>query len=317
MRINQLKDINYNGEKITLEGSIIELVKDGNPEKKLPTAFKIKLEGSGENVIAITWQTEHVLPIIRDAIPTLDLFAFEAIASVYKDKEQIKVLAVNRIPGQSNRKVIGGNFDEGSAKSEIAALIRTYVRSQSIRIILEDLVLKNEKFFKTPGGTKVHHSYPGGLAAHSLSVAKKSMELWESAREADAEVLLAGSLLHDLGKIEEYKPNGERTLHGDLFGHIYMGAKRFDKKVQELETQSTPEEKTKFKIIEHIILSHHGKLEFGSPVLPSVIEAVIVHRSDETDAVIDSVTKCLRNMEPGEQSEKLLTTGSRQFKWRG
>lgn len=142
------------------------------------------------------------------------------------------------------------------------------------------------KDFKTaPAALTYHHAYTGGLLEHSLNVAKICETLSELyPNKTNRDLMMAGAILHDIGKIIEYKTttNIKITENGILLGHITSGV---DMVLTKIEKIPNFPELTKNKLI-HILLSHHGKKENGSPVEPSFPEAVAVYYADEADSKI-------------------------------
>jgi 3'-5' exoribonuclease len=152
----------------------------------------------------------------------------------------------------------------------------------------------SEKFFRSPAGMRVHHAYIGGLLEHSVTVAEICREI-SKYYSLDRDLLITGALLHDVGKVEEYKitESGiEVTTEGELKGHIAIGAAMVRETGKKL---SIPEHK--ILELEHIILSHHGELEWGSPVVPKTIEALIVHHVENLDSKIARFIEVIESSE--------------------
>ncbi|MDK2949829.1 MAG: 3-5 exoribonuclease [Thermotoga sp.] len=150
----------------------------------------------------------------------------------------------------------------------------------------------SEKFFKSPAGMRVHHAYIGGLLEHSLTVAEICREI-SKYYPLDRDLLITGALLHDVGKVREYvvtESGIDVTTEGELKGHISIGAMMVREKAKEL---GLPEKKV--LEVEHIILSHHGELEWGSPVVPKTIEALIVHHVENLDSKLARFFEIIEN----------------------
>lgn len=153
---------------------------------------------------------------------------------------------------------------------------------------LLDGFLEDEKFlnsFKTsPAALRIHHAYSGGLLEHSVNVLKICEALYSIyPKNLNKDLLIVGAILHDIGKIEEYTTtttNIKITEEGMLLGHITLGVKLLFDKI--IRIQNFPD-LTKNKLV-HILLSHHGKNVYGSPVEPSIPEAVAIYYADETDS---------------------------------
>ena len=147
------------------------------------------------------------------------------------------------------------------------------------RLLIEELY---EDFCKAPAATFNHHSYIGGLLEHSISVADICSAFVPLYKGVNRDILIAGALIHDIGKIYEleYGESISYSTKGNLLGHIYMGSNKFQEECS--KEKEFPEYLANHII--HIILSHHGILERGSPVEPRTLEAILVHKADTTDA---------------------------------
>ena len=143
----------------------------------------------------------------------------------------------------------------------------------------------NEKIvskFKLHSAAKVvHHAYVGGLLDHSLSVVKICQTLADNYPTINRDLLITSAVLHDIGKIKELSafPENDYTDEGNLLGHIYMGAEMIDIQVRKIE--GFP--KTLANEVKHCILAHHGEMEYGSPKVPALIEAMALSFADDTD----------------------------------
>lgn len=140
------------------------------------------------------------------------------------------------------------------------------------------------QFERTPGSVKGHHSQLGGLLLHVWEVASIAKHIARTIRGANPDLVVAGALLHDVGKVDAYCINPEgfgHTPSGMLLGHVVLGALAFDRRVIAAQVPFTTSQRDEML---HFILSHHGALEFGSPVQPMTPEAEIVHWADESSA---------------------------------
>ncbi len=128
--------------------------------------------------------------------------------------------------------------------------------------------------------------------------------------DLDKDILLTGALIHDIGKIKELSgPVAPKyTLEGKLIGHISIAHAYISKKCEELKM-----EEEKRILIEHMVLSHHGKYEFGSPVLPLTKEALVLNMIDDMDAKLNTLNKELDQTKPGEFTQKIFPLDDRYF----
>lgn len=154
-----------------------------------------------------------------------------------------------------------------------------------------------------PAAKVVHHAYLSGLLEHVLSVCKLAKMTAAHYKGVDADLVLTGAILHDIGKIDEltFDRGFAYSTDGQLLGHIVMGVRMIEDKIRSL-----PDFPSKLRsLIEHMILSHHGELEFGSPKVPLFPEALLLHHLDN----LDSKMECIRALvEKDRQQEGCWTT---------
>ena len=161
-----------------------------------------------------------------------------------------------------------------------------------VKRIYSDIVSK-PSILAAPAAKGMHHTYPGGLLEHTLSVANLCVAYADQYADLDRQVLIAGALLHDIGKVYEYKiqDNGPgltiwRTDDGVMLGHIVMGLQVLQEGYGHLDIQGFDIDDGVRQHLMHLIASHHGKLEFGSPVEPKTKEAWALHFADHMDATM-------------------------------
>jgi 3'-5' exoribonuclease len=144
-----------------------------------------------------------------------------------------------------------------------------------------------KQFKKAPAAKKMHHAYLGGLLEHTLSIATLSQIIASHYEGLNGDLLLTGAVLHDIGKIHEfsYETQIDYSDSGRLLSHIVIGTQMFEKKLQTLD--NFPEELS--LLIKHMIVSHHGTREFGSPQPPMTLEAVVLNYLDDLDAKVTGV----------------------------
>jgi 3'-5' exoribonuclease len=150
-----------------------------------------------------------------------------------------------------------------------------------------------EKFIKAPAAKKMHHAYLGGLLEHTLSLALLAEKVVEHYGGIDKDLLLTGAMLHDIGKISEfeYERSIDYSDEGRLISHIVIGLDLIEKKMNQIENFP---EKAKM-LLKHLIVSHHGSRELGSPQLPMTLEAVMLHYLDEIDSKINGIREFMES----------------------
>ncbi len=168
---------------------------------------------------------------------------------------------------------------------KIASINNQYLKNLLVSFF-DDMIFRG-KFKKAPAAKKLHQAYIGGLAEHTLNVANICEAICHIHPQVNRDFLITAALLHDIGKIEEYQLNGtiEHTDKGRLIGHIIIGTEMIQEKIKQIS--DFPEDLA--IMIKHTILSHHGKFEFGSPKLPSILPAIALFYADDTDAKINGL----------------------------
>jgi 3'-5' exoribonuclease len=154
------------------------------------------------------------------------------------------------------------------------------------------------KFTTAPAGVKNHHAYRGGLLQHVASLMQLVSLVATNYSELDPDMLTMGAFLHDIGKIEELTYERELGYSdvGQLIGHVVLGVGIVEDKIRATEklTGEPFSEKLRLRLL-HMVLSHHGEYEFGSPKLPMTLEAVALHYLDNLDAKIHSLGQLIRD----------------------
>ena len=148
-----------------------------------------------------------------------------------------------------------------------------------------------KKFSRAPAAIKNHHAYLGGLLEHVVSLMQLCRKVSPHYPPVDDDQLLFGAFLHDVGKIDElaYQRDLAYTDEGQLIGHLVMGVNILQEKLREYEQKyGTPFPSELGLRLQHMIVSHHGKHEFGSPKVPMTLEAIMLHYLDDLDAKVNS-----------------------------
>lgn len=178
-----------------------------------------------------------------------------------------------------------GNFNEKEYIIRLQNLIKT-VRNPGLRALLETIFsgAVYDKFIMNPAGMRMHHAYIGGLLQHSVDVAGIAIALAEQIGNVDKDLVVAGALLHDIGKLREISSQigFPYTNEGRLLGHIAMSVMMVQEAAAKLKLPQA-----RLEQLQHILLSHHGDNEKGSPVVCATKEAFIVHYADEIDAIMN------------------------------
>ena len=179
---------------------------------------------------------------------------------------------------------------------ELTDIIAT-IGNQYLKELLQSLFVKDEQFikaFKNSSAAKsVHHGFVGGLLEHTLSVTKLCDYYCSNYPILKRDLLLTAAMCHDIGKVREISafPENDYTDDGQLLGHIVMGAQMVGERAAAIAgfPHGLCAE------LQHCILAHHGKYEYGSPKIPSLIEAVALNYADDTDAKLETFKEILES----------------------
>ena len=146
-----------------------------------------------------------------------------------------------------------------------------------------------------PAGIKTHHAYPGGLLEHIVSLMRLSEFVGTHYPSVDRDLLMAAALVHDLGKIEELSFENELNYSdaGQLLGHLVQGVVMLDRIAKRLSERGVAIDQQKLLRLQHIVVSHHGSLDHGSPKVPMTLEALAFHYLDEMDAKLNTATELM------------------------
>jgi 3'-5' exoribonuclease len=173
-------------------------------------------------------------------------------------------------------------FNREELWGELLEMVHSRMRPPLQDLVLALLEKYQAQLFDWPGAVFYHHAYAGGLLEHTCSVARHAVRALTVYPDLNADLVLAGAILHDLGKIKELTgpPCPQRSAPGGLLGHIVLGWEMIREEARAL---NFPDEHLLLSL-EHIIIAHHGAMEFGSPILPRTPEALLVYYLDEIDA---------------------------------
>ncbi len=222
-------------------------------------------------------------------------------ATLFQGKVQIRVQDVVRV---DESKVAAEDFLPKSANdpetmlAELQAILRAMKNPHLLA--LAEACFADEELMRllkqAPGAKTIHHPYLSGLLEHTLSLLKLIVKVVENYRGVDVDLLLVGGFLHDIGKVYEFSFDRafDYTDAGQLLGHLVMEVELVTKKIDTI-----PEFPAELALlVKHMLVSHHGAYEFGSPKLPQTLEAVILHSLDDLDGKIQAIQN-MPEKEPG------------------
>jgi 3'-5' exoribonuclease len=248
-----------------------------------------------------------------------DIVQVRGRTRLYQDRLQITVTDIRKVNTPVSMEDLkdlysGGKRESADLRKEYFALVDE-IKDPHLRSLLQLFNSKSElleRFFYLPASIGVHHTYLGGLVEHTLSMAAMAKMVCPLLG-GDSDIVVTGCILHDVGKIEEIKLDGgfRYTDRGRLLGHISLGIMIVEDLLKEMAAFPGDLADT----LAHIVLSHHGVEEWGSPKKPMCLEAIIVHYLDNLDAKVMGVTEYMRdNMEDTKWTEFHRLYESRFYK---
>lgn len=234
----------------------------------------------------------------------------------YQGKSQVKIkqlrLAEDGEPNDPALYLERVEVKREDIKREIDEAIFLIREPNIVRIVHKILNIVEEDFYNYPAAKRFHHAMVGGLSFHTVSMLRIAKALLKFYPDLNASLLVAGIILHDIGKtIELSGPvSTEYTLKGKMMGHIVIMSELIDQVCREININSEMESVV---LLKHVVLAHHGKLEFGSPVVPQILEAELIHQIDLMDANLNMMLTETAKVEGGEYTEPIFALERRQF----
>ncbi len=266
-------------------------------ERRLLTARNGKPYGK----IILSDKTGDILGMVWDeaqeqvsSIAPGDVVGVRASAESYENRLQLRIEKITKLSDQDveiSSLVPSTSRDMTSMMEEFEQAC-SGIRNNHLRHLIERIFAREgvrEGFIKAPAAKGIHHNYIGGLLEHTIFVLRAIDALLPVYVHVgfNRDMLVVGAILHDLGKIYEYTYTKiiDITPVGRLLGHIYLSTNMVDQEASSIE--GFPEE-LKLQLL-HMILGHHGQLEFGSPKLPMTKEAIFLHMMDDLDAKLTGI----------------------------
>lgn len=248
------------------------------------------------------------------------LYYSEAIVRVggeiqhYRGKNQLRIKSIR--PIKEDETISLNDLVPSAEKSKevlLEELMQFFfeMKNPDIQRITRHLLKKHQQAIMTyPAATKNHHDYVSGLIDHVVSMLKLGKSLCELYPSLNKDLLYAGIILHDVGKVTELSgPIATTyTVEGNLLGHITIMVNEIAKAAEELKIEGE-----EVMLLQHMVLSHHGKEEWGSPKKPMLREAEMLHYIDNIDAKMNMLNRALNKTNPGEFTERLFPLDNRSF----
>jgi 3'-5' exoribonuclease len=273
----------------TLTASFLVRSKEIREKKTGEPYLSLALSDRTGEIEAKMWDN---VPGVMDTFERDDFVKVKGLVQVYHNRHQLTIHKMRRL---EDSEVDFADYFPSSSRnidemwSELRALISSmadpHLRAL-VEAVLDDPAIA-ERYRKAPAAKQIHHAWLGGLLEHVLSLCQLC-RFAAGHYGADLDLLLTGAVLHDVGKVYElsYDRGFGYTPEGQLLGHMVLALRIISDKLQAL-----PDFPPRLRsLVEHMIVSHHGKLEFGSPKLPQFPEALLLHYLDD----MDSKVECMR-----------------------
>jgi len=277
----------------TIQSTFLVLQKEIRQKKTGEPYLSLTLGDKSGEVDAKMW--DHVAEVM-DTFDRHDFVKVRGLTAVYQNRMQ---LTVHKLQRADDREIDKADFFPASTRNrgEMFAELRQHIDAMTdphlkalIEAFFRDPVLV-EKFQTAPAAKSIHHAWIGGLLEHVLSLATLARFTARHYPGVNADLLLAGVILHDIGKIDEltYDRGFGYSDEGQLVGHILIGLRMIDEKARQV-----PGFPPKLKLLlEHLVASHHGELAYGSPKTPATLEAMLLHHLDNLDSKVETVRQAV------------------------
>ncbi len=295
--IHQFKDKEEVSSSFIIKYSALGMGKNGKPFLNL-----VLMDSSGE-IEARIWEdaARHSGHAVRDAIVLV-----HGRVQSYQGRLQVVVNGLEVL--REDQVVLADYLPKARVDSDalygvllekVATMQDPHYRALAEAVLKDDAEIAG-LLKRAPAAKAMHHAYPGGLLEHIVSITRVLDFLGvhyaaQQGERVNRDLLFLGGFFHDIAKIWElsFEKTTDYTLEGKLVGHLVMGVELIDRKIRWLESQPgrlpAPFPEHKKLLVKHLVLAHHGKLEYGSPVMPQTLEALIVHYIDDLDSKVNQI----------------------------
>jgi len=277
-----------------IEEVFLVLKKEVRETREKKPYLNLQLTDKSGTINAKKWEAN---PELCNSFDKNEFIKIKGTVETFNNSLQLKVSEITRIPETDVRMdefVPSTEKDTSAMMKELKQIIKS-IREPYLSKLLQAF-FTDESFYKAlltaPAATQFHHAYIGGLLEHVLSVAKLAVNCADFYPAIKRDVLITGAILHDVGKIRElsYNRSFHYTDEGLLTGHLISGVLMVEEKVRKIEGFPSDLRNELF----HMILSHHGEYEWGSPVKPGTLEAIALHYLDNMDAKLHGAVSAIQ-----------------------
>ncbi len=232
----------------------------------------------------------------------------------YKGKTQLTITMIKKAPDEMIKDFVPSSEYNGKT---VFTMLLNKVNSfadNDLKEIVSSIMLKNrEKLEEYPAAYRLHHAIVGGLMLHTASIVEMAEKTCQVYPNINRELLLSGAILHDVAKTFEMETGktglcSGYSVGGELIGHLVKGAMYIEETAKALGIESE-----KVTLLEHMVLSHHGVPEYGSPVRPMFLEAEILSTLDSLDATIFEINNATNKIEAGKFTDRQWALDNRKL----
>ena len=232
----------------------------------------------------------------------------------YRGKNQLRIKQIRPARAEEGIQINDLLPSASTPKEELYDELTQYffeIKNPAIARITRHILKKyQQEVLVFPAATKNHHDYASGLLDHVVSMLRLGKAICELYPTLNRDLIFAGIILHDIGKVIELSgPVATAyTVEGNLLGHITIMVNEIGQAARELNIDGE-----EVMVLQHIVLSHHGKEEWGSPKKPMIQEAEIIHYIDNIDAKMNMLNRALEKTPEGEFTERVFALDNRSF----
>lgn len=243
-----------------------------------------------------------------------DVIEIEYSVDNYKGRDQLTITNIKKAPDEMIKDFVPASEYNGSAVfSMLMEKVNAFTDSELKAIVSRIMLANRESLEVYPAAYRLHHAVVGGLMLHTASIVEMAEKICTIYPNIDRELLLSGAILHDVAKTFEMKTSktglcSGYTVGGELIGHLVKGAMYIEETAKALSISSD-----KVTLLEHMVLSHHGIPEYGSPVRPMFLEAEILSTLDSLDATIFEINTATDKVNAGEFTERQWALDNRKL----
>lgn len=299
---------------INVEGFCLVKSAQVKTDSKGGTYVDMVVSDRGGECVAKLWNYN---PGSHGTFATDDVIKIRGTVNVWKDTEQIKIekirIATDADEVDMTKLVPCAPIDVKEIYDTLYEAAGAFSDKDLGRLVQYLMHVNKERLLVYPAAVKLHHATRSGLLHHTYSVYSLAMKVCSLYPQLDSELVAAGAILHDLGKVDEMDTSelglaSQYTAEGQLCGHIQLGIDRLHAAA---DTLGTPAETV--LLLEHMLLSHHGQPEFGSPRFPMFPEAEVLSECDLMDSRLYEMFAALDGVSKGGFSERIWALDNRQL----